>query len=423
MHVSQLDAKLKEKKAAAKALLESTMRAAAEHVVTPASATAPAVIGRAMTAEEKGAIQALLDDAKSLQARIDGTRDEAAMQAEIDRLMGSGTLPTPTPADGTRELRSLGAQFVADERYRRFIAAGAHRTTGAWTSPAVDLQATTFDTTSGSGGALIQPDVRPGIVELKYKRLVVADLIAPGTTDSNTVSFMKETTFTNAAAAVAQGGTKPESTLVFAPASSKVEKVAHWIPVTDEMLEDFAQTRSIIDSRLRLGLSLTEEDELLNGNGTSPHLLGLMNLPGLSTAQARGTDSNVDALFKQISAIATTTFITPEGIIINPINWQAIQLMKDANGNYVGAGPFAAAQTPYVWGLPVAPTPSIVANTALVGAFQSCAQIFRKGGVRVEASNSHASFFITNLVAIRAEERLALAVYREPAFGKVTGLN
>jgi HK97 family phage major capsid protein len=112
-----------------------------------------------------------------------------------------------------------------------------------------------------------------------------------------------------------------------------------------------------------------------------------------------------------------------DGIVINPINWQAIQLLKNAAGNYMGSGPWAAAQTPILWGVAAAVTPSIVANTALVGAFRTCAQIFRKGGDRIESSNSHASFFVNNLVAIRAERRLALAAYREAAFGKVTGLN
>ena len=91
------------------------------------------------------------------------------------------------------------------------------------------------------------------------------------------------------------------------------------------------------------------------------------------------------------------------------------------------SGPKAACDftsgPPILWGVPAAVTPSIVANTALVGAYRTCAQIFRKGGDRVESSNSHASFFINNLVAIRAERRLALAAYREAAFGKVTGLN
>jgi HK97 family phage major capsid protein len=75
-----------------------------------------------------------------------------------------------------------------------------------------------------------------------------------------------------------------------------------------------------------------------------------------------------------------------------------------------------------LWGLPVAVTPAMTAGTALVGAYASAAQVFRKGGIRVEASNSHQDFFIKNLVAIRAEERLALAVYRPGAFGEVTGL-
>jgi len=234
---------------------------------------------------------------------------------------------------------------------------------------------------------------------------------------------MKETTFTNAAAAVLEAGLKPESTLVFAAATSAVQKIAHWIPVTEEMLEDFAQTASIIDARLRLGLDLVEEDELLNGSGVAPHLLGLNTLPGLSAAVARGADSNADAIFKQITAIATTVFVQPDGIVMNPINWQTIQLTKNAAGNYLGSGPWAPAQPTQLWGLPVAVTPSEVANSALVGAFRSCAQVFRRGGTRVESSNSHASFFINNLVAIRAEERLALAAYREAAFGKVTGLN
>jgi HK97 family phage major capsid protein len=80
------------------------------------------------------------------------------------------------------------------------------------------------------------------------------------------------------------------------------------------------------------------------------------------------------------------------------------------------------ATTPQLWGKRVAVTPAMAATTALVGAFQQGGQIFRKGGLTVEASNSHADFFQRNLTAIRAEERLELAVYRPGAFGTVTNL-
>jgi HK97 family phage major capsid protein len=422
MNIAQLETKVREKQAAAKTLLEHTMRACADHVVSPATADAPEVKGRLMTTEEKAAVQVLLDDAKSFKLKIDGAMSDAAMMAAIDNL--STGMPSRPDGSGhaiARVPMSLGQQFVSDPAYRAWIKAGGHRQTGAL-SPGVELHATTLSEAAGSGGPLIIPDTQAGVVPLLFKRLVVADLIAPGTTTGNLIQFMSETTFTNAAAAVAEAGLKPESTLVFAAATSAVQKIAHWIPVTEEMLEDFAQTQSIIDARLTLGVQLVEEDELLNGSGVAPHLLGLMTLPNLTAAQAAAGDSNADAIFKEITKIATTAFIQPDGFVINPANWQTIQLTKNAAGNYLGSGPWAPAQPATLWGLPGAVTPSIVANTALVGAFRSCAQIFRKGGLRVESSNSHASFFINNLVAVRAEERLALAVYRQAAFGKVTGL-
>lgn len=426
MHVNQIEADLRTKKAAAETLLKDTMRRCEEHI-TPATATSPEVRGRLMSAEERQAITSIVAEGKELQQKLEGASNEAKMAQAINDLTANmKPVGGANPHDARARLnQSLGAQFVNDPQFRDFIKAGGHRRTQAWATPEVellDMQATTLDTSSGSGGPLIIPDTQAGIVPLLFKRLVVADLIAPGSTDGNVIQYMKETTFTNAAAAVAEAGTKPESTLVYAAATSAVRKIAHWIPVTEEMLEDFAQTQSLIDARLRLGLAIAEEDQLLNGNGTPPALLGLMNLAGLTAAQARGADSNADAIFKQITTIATTVFVQPDGIVMNPANWQTVQLTKNAAGNYLGSGPWAPAQPANLWGLPVAVTPSIVANTALVGAFRSAAQIFRKSGVRVEASNSHASFFVTNLVAIRCEERLALVSYRDAAFGKVTGL-
>jgi HK97 family phage major capsid protein len=423
-HLAQLETDLKAKQAAAKDLLEKTMRACAETVVTPATATTAEVKGRLMTDQEKAAIQAILDDGKAIKARIDGATNDANMSAEIERLTAGMTSTTANNQTAQRVLKSMGQQLVEDPAFAAFIKAQGHRSSSAWLSPSVELHATTLDTTTGSGGQLIVSDYQPGItVPLLFKRLTVADLIAPGTTTSNSITYMRETTFTNAAAPVAQGAAKPESTLVFDQVSDLVQKLAHWLPITEEMLEDVATIQSYVDARLRLGVALTEEDQLLNGSGTAPAIRGILNRVGLTAAQARGADSNADAVFKQITTISSTIFVMPDGIVMNPSTWQTIQLTKNAAGNYLGSGPWANAQTPQLWGYPVAVTPSIVVNTALVGAFRQCAQVFRKGGVRVEASNSHMDFFVKNLVAIRAEERLALAVYRPAAFGTVTGLN
>jgi HK97 family phage major capsid protein len=396
---------------------------------------------RDRTEDETKELETMMKEGRELKAQIERRQGDDDMSAELARLT-DGIAPARTSvgrpdtgaASGIRPLRSMGQQFVESEAYE-FFRRGGHRTSSAWRSPSVEvfdpwgmsgLQAATLTSEPSSppsGGALIVPQYLPGIQPLRFQRLVVADLIAPGTTDSNMISYMQETTFDNAAAPTAEGAPKPESTLAFEAMTDPVRKIAHWLPVTDEMLEDVSALRSYIDTRMRLGVQLSEEDQLLQGDGNAPNLLGIRARSGITPAHGRSSDNNADAIFKQMTIIATTAFLLPDGIVINPTNWQTLQLMKSSlSGDYIGSGPFAAPQAPRLWGVPVAVTPAIVANTATVGAFQQASQFFRRGGLRVEASNSHADFFIKNLTAIRAEERGALAVYRPAAFGDVTGL-
>ncbi len=421
VNVAQLERDLMKKSGEAASLLEKTMKECQAFEEKDKDGKVIAT-GRLMTDDEKKAIQALIDEGNALKARIDSAKGDSSMRDAISKLTAN-MQTTPDGHNTTVERRSLGAQYVASPDYK-FAQERAKLAATGWSSPGVELVATTLDESSGSGGQLIVPQYRPGILPLLFKRLTIADLLAPGTTESTSITYMKETAFTNAAAAVAEGGQKPESTLVFEQVSDLVKKIAHWLPVTDEMLEDVAQTRSYIDARLMLGLDLTEEDQLLNGNGSGQNIQGLTNRSGLtSTVTRSGSVSNADAIFMQIMAIFNASFVMPTGTVINPTNWQTIQLSKDGEGRYYGSGPFSGPQVPTLWGLPAVVTPSIAAGTALPGAFSSAAQVFRKGGVRIEASNSHNDFFVRNLTAIRAEKRLALAVYRPAAFGKVDGLN
>jgi HK97 family phage major capsid protein len=386
---------------------------------------------RVLTDDEKASVQALVDGATALKAQVDRAESDLAIGRTIESLVPvqvqqpvvpgrpNGTGAPATPA----RPQSLGEQFVTHANYD-FFKNGGHRSASAWRSPSTELFAATLTTDPASGGKLIVPDYRPGILAQQFRRLVVADLLASGTTDSNLITYMVEKAFVNAADTVAEGAVKPESTLTFDAASDPVRKIAHWLPVTEEMLEDVAQIRSYIDSRLQLGIQLTEEDQLLNGSLVAPDIIGIRNRTGLAADVPVGVApaTGADAIFKQMMAIYNTALVMPDGIVMNPANWQSIQLLKTSTGEYMGGGPFQSPVTATLWGLPVVVTPAIEAGTALVGAFGTAAQVFRKGGIRVEASNSHQDFFIKNLVAIRAEERLALAVYRPGAFGEVTGL-
>ena len=383
---------------------------------------------RPLAEDERQAVNDHLAEAKVLKAQIEGIDADAELRESIKALNG-GQDPREQPAQAPGESRetalvrkTLGAHFVASDVYN-MIRAGKHRQHGFAASFELDLAATTLTEGSGSGGDLVLPDYLQGIQPILQRPIRVTQLLMPGTTQSNSIEYMKETTFTNAAASRAEAAAAAESTLVFDRVAEPVRSISHFLPITMEMLEDQAQSQSYVDGRLRLGLDLAEDDQLLNGDGIAPNLEGLMNRSGLASAQARGSDSNADAIFKQIMAIMTSSFLMPDGVVLNPTNWTTIVLTKDGNGQYYGAGPFAAMQTPVLWGLPASVTPLITANTALVGAFRQAAQRFVRRGATVTATNSHSDYFTKRLVAIMAEMREGLAVYRPGAFGKVTGLN
>ena len=377
-----------------------------------------------MTDTDKADLSAIEKEMDALSARLERSTADDAMMVDIDRLT-HGQARSTTPASRSAEHgQSAGALFAAATA--DFFKGGGHRASGGWRTDSVDvpyasLFATTLTEGSGSGGALVVPDYRPTIVPGATRKIVVMDLLMPGTTSSNAVSIMQETAFTNAAAPTAEGIAKPESALTFALVTEPVRKIAHFLPVSDELLEDAPGITGYIDGRLRLGVQLAEDDQILNGNGTAPNFLGLLNRAGLATAVVQGAGESVpDAILRQIGAISTTAMTAPTAIVMNPADWLPMQTLKTTQGEYIGPSPFETPQVPTLWGLPVALTSAIAAKTAFVGAFATFAQFFQRGPIQVAASNSHQDWFQKNLVAIRAERRGALACYRPGAFGKVT---
>jgi HK97 family phage major capsid protein len=398
--------------------LESDLAATKRELDTLLAATAH----REPTSEERERIQRLLAEGKRIGSALEGQRLERDQIEAMNRLLQGDGLTPAGPAH-PRGGRSLGAQFIASNPYRQFKTDKLTRGSQWAFSTLLDLRAATVSEDPTSGGALVLPQRIPGILPLPTAPVVIADLFAPGVTNSNAVTFMREKTFTNAAAPTLEGGTKPESALVFEAVTDPVRKIAHWLPVTEEMLEDEPTIASYIDARLRVGVQLVEEDQLLNGNGTAPNVLGLANTPGLSPALAQGAgEPVVDLLARQIAAVQLASQLAVTGIIMHPSDYALLPLAKDTTQNYLsGGGPFAAPVQPVIWGKPVALSTVCTPGSAWVGAFRIAGQVFKHtSGIRVEASNSHVDFFIKNLVAIRAEERLVLAVYRPSAFAKIT---
>jgi len=248
----------------------------------------------------------------------------------------------------------------------------------------------------------------------------VADLMLSGTTTGQKVTYFEETTFTNAAVEVGEGLVKPEATIAWTLREDNVRKIAVWVPVTDEMMDDVPAFESYLRGRLGFMVKQREELQLLRGAGTGVTILGLYNRTGVQTVTGYGM-STIDSILAAITEVQKDAFVEPTAMVIHPNDWFQVRTSKDTTGNYLLGPATLDPNQARPWGLQVRVTTNALENTALVGAYNQ-AQVFRKTGISIAISTENEDYFIKNKVAVRAEERLALAVYRPAAFCKVEAI-
>jgi HK97 family phage major capsid protein len=372
---------------------------------------------RGLTDDETTKYDGVVKELEGIGGQIVKLKGDANLLTRLDDLT-SGAVERHVDRRLTR--KSLGEQFVESEAMKWLVDTKASRPR-TWSTPSVELKEALTEAPT-SGGALVVPQYLSTIQALPIGVPTVAQLFAQGQATSSAVVYMRETVFTNAAAPVLEGTAKPESTLRFDAVTEPTHKIAHWLPVSNELLEDASQVRSYIDSRLKLGVLLELDDQILNGSGVAPEMLGLLVRSDLTPPVAAAAGKGLDAIAQQIAAVETASQLPVDGIAMHPSDYVRLALLKDTSGQYLGSGPFATPPRPTLWGREIAFSLKLPPGTALVGAFKSAGQLFQRGGLRVEATNSHADFFVKNLWAVLSELRVSLAVYRSIGFGKVTGL-
>lgn len=341
------------------------------------------------------------------------------------------------------KLKSIGQMFVESVEYKGLMdqfSGGRINEKARVQSAPMGLKALVTGASDTSGGAFVNTDFT-GLLELLGRRtLTLRDLISVRQTQSDTVEYVQQTTQMSSAATVPEatsaaaptqdgstgplipatgGGYKPEGSIAFQKVTATVKTIAEWVPATKRGLADASQLRGLIDDELRADIAEEEEDQILNGNGSGENLTGILQTSGIQT-QALATDM-ITTLRKAKTLVRTVGRVIPNGVLMNPEDVEALDLSKPASGNgqFYGPGPFANTGIPTVWGLPVVESEAIAAKTALVGDF-SKAVLWDREQASITATDSHADFFIRNLVAILGEERVAFGVTRPKAFVKAT---
>ncbi|WP_265524317.1 phage major capsid protein [Providencia rustigianii] len=271
-------------------------------------------------------------------------------------------------------------------------------------------------TSAGVAEGIVEPQRLPGVDVAPKSRLFIRDLIAPGKTTSPAIFWVQQTGFTNAAKVVPENTAKPYSDIQFATKITPVTTIAHMFKASKQILDDFSQLQSLVDAEMRYGLKFVEEQEILFGDGSGAHLHGI--IPQASKYKAEfdvDKQNGIDDLRLAMLQAQLARF-PATGHVLHFIDWAKIELLKDSLGRYILANP-SALTGPTLWGLPI-----VVTETAafkgkfLTGAFNAGAQLFDREETNVVISTENTDDFEKNMISIRCEERLALALKRPEAF-------
>jgi HK97 family phage major capsid protein len=278
----------------------------------------------------------------------------------------------------------------------------------------------TSDGTPGDAGFFV-PVGQPIAPTPRQQRFFLRDLLSVQGTGLSSVPYIREydpTAYELGASAVEEGAEKPEVVLAWEQDDAPVRKIAAWVPVTTEILDDAATLRGYIDTRLAYMLAVREERDLLFGDGNGGRIKGITQFSGLQTASG----SDVPAVIAQALGKIEAVDGEGDGVAMNPIKyWQmvATRQSQSFDGSGMGNAPFSGPSGT-VWGLPVVRSRAFATNDGLVGSFRQGATLFDRMRTVIRVGNQHSTYFVENKVAILAEERVALAVHRPDFFVRCT---
>lgn len=386
-------------------------------------------IARPATEDEIGELRKLHSECSDLETKIKDTKEyDGFVQAQKARADFLKTPIDQLPLIGGGTLQSqkhIGDRVHENEPFMAYIKSGQKGS-----SPQVMLDGVGYKTlvtglSSTSAGALIINDRKPILDYAGYLQPLGLDqVITIGQTDSDLVEFARFTSLTNNAAETLEAtatsgssGQAGESGFAMEVVQENVQGIPNWMPATRRALQDAGQMRTIIEQVLDYGIKARLQSQWLNGSGTSPDLKGIKNQTGCLTQSF--SNNLLESIRKgktkvQLSAVNSGGGANPTAIIMNPSDWETVELAQDNSYRYYGSGPFANT-APRLWGLPVVLSEFQATGYALVGDF-SLAVWWDRMQTAIYTSDSHSDFFTRGLLAIYAEIRGAFGVIRPAAF-------
>lgn len=284
----------------------------------------------------------------------------------------------------------------------------------------------TKNTVTGNDGSF-GPKTHAGIYGgLERRRFLIDYLnIIPVLTGS--VEYTKESSFTNNAAPQAggsplewEGQNKAESALVYTLEDLRIPTIAHFVKASNQVLADVPQLRNILDGRLRYGLSVKLDSQIINGTGANANMAGLTKSGNFTAFTPTTGESAIDSINRAIASLETNE-AAPTLVLLNPTTWRSLQRVKSGGSEEYLFGSPSGQNRESIWNVEVLPTNAIAAGKLLVIDAATLGEFYLRQDATIDVGFVNDDF-TKNLVTIRGEMRGAVAVVRAEAviFGDIT---
>ena len=270
-------------------------------------------------------------------------------------------------------------------------------------------------------GEVIPADRVPGYKFDPTRPVHVRQLLATGSTQSDVVRYVKESGYSNGAAATAEGTTLTQSDFDMTAADANVRKIGTYFRISEEMLADTPQLTSYLSARAPEKLLEVEDAQILSGDGTGANLSGIITDAADFDVSASGafyqsveSANEFDVIVAALNQLSLLNY-SADCIMLNPTDFNKILLLKDSTNKYLKDQVYNGLQ-PSFSGVKVIQNTAIAAGTFLIGNFGIGTQLWVRQGVNVEFFREDGTNVRDGFVTVRVSERVALTNYLPNAF-------
>lgn len=372
---------------------------------------------RNMTDDEQSRFEDIDKQVTEWAKRLEGLSTVDSHRASL------GDLPVPPqPSNTPAPPASIADTFLRSEQFEDYERRGLRGQMDAVTFDGLSIRALIDNTTSTSGAAFTQPQLRPQVpLAVPDRALRLIDLLPHGATSDSAVVYVQDTTTDvagNTAAETAEGAAKPETTETFVRVTDNVATIPVWMNITRQAAQDHAQLTSYLQQRMIYRVRRRLDNQIVNGDGTGANLTGLLNRSGILTLAPAGAEARVFTVRKAITLVEQNE-LEPDTVVLNPADLEKFDLLTASGSGEFMVERQAYNRIPSAWGLTPVVSNAVAAGTALV-LDRTAAMVWDRQDPTLYLTDSHASNFTSNILTMLVELRAALSLFQPKGVVKIT---